>query len=87
MTNLPIAASPLLGRERELNELVTLLGNRTRLVTVTGTGGTGKTRLALQVAAELVGQGLDAVYWVPLGVADPELVLPEVAQIVSARVT
>jgi predicted ATPase/class 3 adenylate cyclase len=85
-TNLPIASSPLLGRERELNELVTLLEDGARLVTITGTGGTGKTRLALQVAAELVGQGLDAVYWVPLaGVSDPELVLPEVAQVVGAR--
>jgi predicted ATPase/class 3 adenylate cyclase len=85
-TNLPIAASPLLGRERELGELVGMLEDGTRLVTITGTGGTGKTRLALQVAAELVGQRLDAVYWVPLaGVSDPELVLPEVAQTVGAR--
>ena len=85
-TNLPIAASPLLGRERELGELVGMLKDGTRLVTITGTGGTGKTRLALQVAAELVGRGIDAVYWVPLaGVSDPELVLPEVAQTVGAR--
>jgi predicted ATPase/class 3 adenylate cyclase len=85
-TNLPIASSPLLGRETELSELVTMLEDGTRLVTITGTGGTGKTRLALQVAAELVGRELDAVYWVPLaGVSDPELVLPEVAQTVGAR--
>jgi predicted ATPase/class 3 adenylate cyclase len=85
-TNLPIASSPLLGREGELSELVTMLEDGTRLVTITGTGGTGKTRLALQVAAELVGRELDAVYWVPLaGVSDPELVLPEVAQTVGAR--
>jgi predicted ATPase/class 3 adenylate cyclase len=85
-TNLPIAASPLLGRERELGELVQMLEDGTRLATITGTGGTGKTRLALQVAAELVERGLDAVYWVPLaGVSDPELVLPEVAQTVGAR--
>ncbi len=85
-TNLPIAATPLLGRERELGELVTILNDGTRLVTITGPGGTGKTRLALQVAAELVGTGLEAVYWVPLAsLSDPELVLPEVAQTVGAR--
>jgi MoxR-like ATPase len=64
-TNLPIVSIPLVGREREVNELVGLLSNGTRLVTVTGPGGTGKTRLALQVAAELVG---DASRW---GVLDP----------------
>ncbi|MDQ3992096.1 MAG: NB-ARC domain-containing protein [Actinomycetota bacterium] len=85
-TNLPVAASPLLGRERELGELVAMLGDGTRLVTITGPGGTGKTRLALQVAAELVGTGLEAVYWVPLaGVSESELVLPEIAQTVGAR--
>jgi hypothetical protein len=85
-TNLPFAASPLLGRERELVDLVELLTNGTRLVTITGTGGSGKTRLALQVAAELAGPELDAVYWVPLApVTDPELVLPEIAQTIGAR--
>ena len=65
-TNLPIAASPLLGRERELEELVALFSNGTRLLTLTGPGGTGKTRLALQIAAELVGTLRDGVFWVPL---------------------
>ena len=67
-TNLPVAASPLLGREREVAELVDLLATR-RLVTITGPGGTGKTRLALQVAAELVGTVSDGVFWVALGPA------------------
>jgi predicted ATPase/class 3 adenylate cyclase len=85
-TNLPVAATPLLGRERELSELVSMLQNGSRLVTITGPGGTGKTRLALQVAAELAGTDFEGVYWVPLaGVADPELVLPEIAQTVGAR--
>jgi predicted ATPase/class 3 adenylate cyclase len=85
-TNLPVAGSPLLGRERELDELVAMLRNGSRLVTITGPGGTGKTRLALQVAAELAGKGFDAVYWIPLaGVVDPQLVLPEIAQTVGAR--
>jgi predicted ATPase len=83
-TNLPVAAGPLLGREREVAELVELVGDR-RLVTVTGPGGAGKTRLALQVAAELVGAVSDGVFWVTLGpVADPALVSTEIARAVGA---
>ena len=83
-TNLPVAASPLLGREREVVDLVELLGER-RLVTVTGPGGTGKTRLALQVAAELVGAFSDGVFWVPLGsLADSGLVSTEIARAIGA---
>jgi predicted ATPase/class 3 adenylate cyclase len=83
-TNLPTAASPLLGREREVAELVELLGGR-RLVTVTGPGGTGKTRLALQVAAGLVGTVSDGVFWVALGpLTDPALVRTEIAQAIGA---
>jgi predicted ATPase/class 3 adenylate cyclase len=84
-TNLPIAASPLLGRETELDELVGLLSNGSRLVTVTGPGGTGKTRLALQAASELVGRPRDGVFWVPLApLADPGLVLPAVGEALGA---
>jgi predicted ATPase/class 3 adenylate cyclase len=83
-TNLPVAAGPLLGREREVAELVELLADR-RLVTITGPGGTGKTRLALQVAAELVGTVSDGVFWVPLGpLTDPDLVPTEIAQAIGA---
>jgi predicted ATPase/class 3 adenylate cyclase len=85
-TNLPVAASPLLGRERELEEVLALLTSGTRLVTITGPGGTGKTRLALQVGAELVGSVSDGVFWVPLAALnDPELVLPTIAQTLGAR--
>ena len=85
-TNLPVAASPLVGRERELDELVALLSNGTRLLTLTGPGGTGKTRLALQAGAELVGRLRDGVFWVPLaGLADPELIASEIAQAIGAR--
>jgi predicted ATPase/class 3 adenylate cyclase len=85
-TNLPIATSALVGRESEIGELVALLSNGTRLITVTGPGGTGKTRLGLQVAAELVGTQRDGVFWVPLaGLSDPELVSSELAQAIGAR--
>ncbi|MGH3066034.1 MAG: ATP-binding protein, partial [Gaiellaceae bacterium] len=84
-TNLPVAASPLVGREKELDELVALLSRGTRLLTLTGPGGTGKTRLALQVAAELVGTHRDGIFWVPLvGLSDPELVPSEIAQAIGA---
>jgi predicted ATPase len=84
-TNLPVVSIPLVGREQELEELVASLSNGSRLITVTGPGGTGKTRLALQVAAELVGTFSDGVFWVPLaGLTDPELLASEVAQTVGA---
>jgi len=85
-TNLPLASSPLVGRERELADVLALLTNGSREVTVTGPGGTGKTRFALQVAAELVGTFRDGVFWVPLAaLAKPELVEPEIAQALGAR--
>jgi predicted ATPase len=85
-TNLPVAASPLVGRERELGELIGLLSDGTRLVTITGAGGTGKTRLALQTAGELAEAFADGVFWVPLvSVADPKLVVAAIAQALDAR--
>ena len=80
-TNLPVPATPFLGRERELSEVVELLTNRTRLLTLTGPGGTGKTRLALQAAAEASEFFPDGLFWVPLApLRDPELVLPSLAR-------
>jgi predicted ATPase len=84
-TNLPVAASPLVGREQELEELVELLSNGTRLLTITGPGGTGKTRLALQAAAELTGSFADGVFWVPLvALTAPDQVVPAIAQTIGA---
>jgi predicted ATPase/class 3 adenylate cyclase len=66
-TNLPVPATPFLGRERELADVVELLGREdARLVTLTGPGGSGKTRLVLQVAAEIAERFPDGVYWIPL---------------------
>jgi predicted ATPase len=80
-TNLPVAASPLVGREAELAELVDVVLGGARVVTMTGPGGSGKTRLALQAAAEVTDHFSDGVFWVPLaGIADADLVLPGVAQ-------
>jgi predicted ATPase len=83
-TNLPLVSSALVGRDREVDELVGLLSDGARLVTLTGPGGTGKTRLALQVAAELV-PAFDDVWFVPLApLKDSDLVVPTVAQTVGA---
>jgi predicted ATPase/class 3 adenylate cyclase len=85
-TNLPVAANVLVGRDQELEELGALLSNSARLVTVTGTGGSGKTRLALQVAAELSDEYRDGVFFVPLApVHEAELVVPTIEQAVSVR--
>ena len=82
--HLPVQATPLLGREQELAELLELADSH-RLVTLTGTGGTGKTRLALALAAELADRYADGVWWVPLAVAtDPAVVVPTIANAVGA---
>ncbi|HEY8178320.1 MAG TPA: AAA family ATPase [Candidatus Limnocylindria bacterium] len=78
--NLPTQLTTFLGRERELAEAAALL-EQARLLTLTGPGGTGKTRLSLQLAADATDRFRDGVYFVPLGTIDtPELVLPTIAQ-------
>jgi predicted ATPase/class 3 adenylate cyclase len=74
-THLPVATSALIGRRREIGELTELLSDSVRAVTLTGPGGSGKTRLALQVGAELSERFPGGVFFVPLAaVADPQLV-------------
>jgi predicted ATPase/class 3 adenylate cyclase len=78
--NLPLQLTSFLGRQREVAQAVALLAEH-RLVTLTGPGGTGKTRLALQVAAEASDQYPDGVYFVALEpITRPELLLPTMAQ-------
>jgi predicted ATPase/class 3 adenylate cyclase len=82
---LPVQPSPLIGRERELDEAAALLHDA-RLLTLTGAGGSGKTRLALQLAAEASDDFPDGVFWVPLAaVTDPELVTPTIAEAIGAQ--
>ncbi|MGH9053141.1 MAG: tetratricopeptide repeat protein [Acidimicrobiia bacterium] len=72
--NLPVQRTSFVAREREVTEAAKLLEG-TRLLTLTGPGGTGKTRLSLQVAAEGVERFPDGVYFVPLAsLTDPDLV-------------
>ena len=86
-TNLPIPATPFLGRRRELDEVTALLGSGdARLLTLTGPAGAGKTRLALQAAAEASDHYPDGVFWAPLAaLRDPKLVLEVAAQALEAR--
>jgi predicted ATPase/class 3 adenylate cyclase len=86
-TNLPVPATPFLGRADQVDELADLLrASEPRLLTLTGPGGVGKTRLALQAAGAAADGFADGVYWVPLApLDDPQLVLPSVAQALGAE--
>ena len=87
--NLPIQATSLVDREAEWKALRALLTRDTvRLVTLTGPGGVGKTRLALHTAAEMFDLFPDGVFFVPLAaVTDPELVLSAIAQALDLQET
>jgi predicted ATPase/class 3 adenylate cyclase len=83
LSNLPTQVTALIGRERECDEVSELLQEH-RLVTLVGPGGSGKTRLALQVAAAAIDEFKDGVFWVPLApVRDPALVEPTIAKVVG----
>jgi len=85
-TNLPVPASSFVGRERELADVASLLRTGPRLVTLTGPGGSGKTRLAIEAAAEVVGDYRDGVYWVGLaGLGEAALVVDAIAQTLGAN--
>jgi predicted ATPase len=85
-TNLPTQANELIGRESEVEDIVAALRGGARLLTLTGPGGTGKTRLALECGAELAGDFPDGVWFVSLApVVDPELVAPAIAQVLGVR--
>ncbi len=83
---LPVPPTPLLGREEDRDRLVGLLSSEgVRLVTVTGPGGMGKTRLAIQAAADLAGAFPDGVWFVELAaLREPEHVLPAIAATIGA---
>ena len=85
--NLPVQPTPLVGREREVAALRELLQREdARLVTLTGPGGTGKTRLGLQVAADLLDYFEDGVFFVALAaISDPALVASAIAQTLGLR--
>jgi predicted ATPase/class 3 adenylate cyclase len=86
-TNLPIQPTPFLGRDEDLSQLVQMLERKdVRIVTLTGPGGSGKTRLGLQAAAELVDDFPGGVSFVPLAsLADSELLAGAIATTLGLR--
>jgi predicted ATPase/class 3 adenylate cyclase len=83
-TNLPVVATPLVGRGRELEETGALVRSN-RLLTLTGPGGSGKTRLAVHLAANAAEDFPDGVFWVPLqAIRDPAIVETAIAAAIGA---
>ncbi len=85
--NLPAQSTPLIGRKQEVAAVCTHLRHpEVRLVTLTGPGGVGKTRLGLEVAADLLDDFPDGVCFVPLApISDPDLVVPALAQALGIK--
>ena len=85
--NLPLQPTPFVGREDQVARVVDLLSrDDVRLLTLTGPGGVGKTRLGLQVAAELLDDFADGVFFVPLApLVDPHLVPATIAGTLGVR--
>ena len=85
-TNLPRPASSFVGRERELSDVLARFERGARLVTLTGPGGSGKTRLALEAAATLVPGFKAGLFWVGLAsLRDSTLVTETIAQTLGAK--
>jgi class 3 adenylate cyclase len=87
--NLPLQPTPLVGREKEVVEVCEILrDDETRLLTLSGPGGTGKTRLALQAAADLLDDFPDGTYFVPLAtLTEADLFRSAVAETLGVRET
>jgi predicted ATPase len=87
--NLPLQPTPLIGREKEVSDVCDLLGGEeTRLLTLTGPGGIGKTRVALQAAADLLEDFTDGAFFVPLAtLTEAELFFSAVAEMLGVKET
>jgi predicted ATPase/DNA-binding SARP family transcriptional activator len=85
-SNVPVPASTLVGRRRELEEVTSALRGPTRVLTLTGPGGSGKTRLAIEAANLLAEELADGAFFVALdAIRDPALLLPAIAEAVAVR--
>jgi non-specific serine/threonine protein kinase len=84
-TNLPVPITSFVGREKEIEEVVKMVG-KNHLVTLAGSGGVGKTRLAIQSSNKLLDKFKDGVWWIDLvGLSDPALVPQAVAKVVGVH--
>ncbi|HKY55079.1 MAG TPA: tetratricopeptide repeat protein [Anaerolineales bacterium] len=84
-SNLPVPLTSFVGRGKELKEIAKLLST-SRLLTLTGTGGMGKTRLAIQTANDSIDKCIDGMVWVSLvGLSDENLIPQEIAQSLNVR--
>ena len=85
--NLPPQPTAFIGREKELTRTrAALLDEGVRLLTLTGAGGIGKTRLALQLAAEVIHQFRHGAFFVPLAhITDPRMIVPSIAQVLGVN--
>jgi predicted ATPase/DNA-binding SARP family transcriptional activator len=84
-TNLPVPLTSFIGREREIEDVIHLLSS-TRLLTLIGSGGIGKTRLAIQAANDLIKSYKEGVWWVELAPLIDETLVPQaVAQVLGVR--
>jgi predicted ATPase len=82
--NLPTSLTELIGRENELAKVTSLLTEQTRLLTLTGPGGAGKTRLAIELANRLISSFPNGVFFVPLeSIQEPDLVPVVIAEIIG----
>src|SRR5688500_18757982 len=87
--NLPVQPTPLIGRQEEMAAIEEMLARGdVQLVTMTGPGGIGKTRLAIQVAADVLEAFKDGVFFVPLAATtEPDMVLPTVSHMLGLQET
>ncbi|HEX9837744.1 MAG TPA: tetratricopeptide repeat protein, partial [Anaerolineales bacterium] len=84
-SNIPVPLTSFIGRQKELKEIAKLLSS-SRLLTLTGPGGVGKTRLAIQTANDSIKKFKDGVFWVGLvGLSDENLIPQEIAQSLNVR--